>query len=111
MDCSRLIRASGGEASAHLQSLIKETGRQIDVWSANDSVDAAAHIAFGRIAGDKRFLANRASAIRCAKSAAIALLLRSDLSPEEFERLYRPFGKLIPVGDLAGSEKPATRSS
>ena len=100
-----------GEVSAqNLQSLITRTGRQLDVWSATDGVETAAHLAFGGIAGDKRFVANRASAIRSAMGAAMGLLFRSELSPEEFERLYRPFRDLIPLGDLAEAASSTPRS-
>ena len=99
------------EVSAQdMESLITRTGRQIDVWSATDGVDTAAHMAFGAIAGNKRFLANRASAIRGAKGAALALLFRSELSPAEFERLYRPFRDLIPLVDLAEAASAMPRS-
>lgn len=102
---------NAGDVSAeNLKSLISRTGRAIDAWSATDGVDTAAHIAFGGIAGDKRFQAKRASAIRNARYAALGLLFRSELPLEDFERLYQPFGKLIPLGDLAGAASATPRS-
>lgn len=97
-------------SAENIESLTSRTGRQLDVWSTTDAVEAAAHIAFGGIAGDKRFIANRASAIRRAKGAALGLLLRLELSPEDFERLYRPFRDLIPLGDLAEAASATPRS-
>jgi hypothetical protein len=100
------------EVSAqNLESLIAGTGRQLEAWSVADAVETTAHIAFGSTAADKRFLSKKASAIRTATSAALGIRFRSELSPEDFERLYRPFSKLIPFADLARPESPSARSS
>jgi hypothetical protein len=101
---------AGDVSVQNLNSLISRTGRAIDAWSATDAVETAAHIAFGGIASDKRFEAKRASAIRTARHAALGLLFRSELSPEDFERLYQPFGKLIPLSDLAEAASATARS-
>ena len=83
-----------------LQSLIGKTGQQVAAWCVADEVETAAHLAFRYSAGDARTIARKSSAIRAAERAALALLLRSDLSAEEFERLYRPWRDLIPLRDL-----------
>src|SRR6266542_4279622 len=91
----------GAASLQHLESVIAQTRRQIDAWSAADGVETAAHIAFGCSDKDARFLADKAAAIQTAERTALALLVRADLSPDEFERLYRPFKDLIPLTDLA----------
>ena len=83
-----------------IESLIGRTGQQVAAWCVADEVETAAHLAFRCSAGDPRMIARKRSAIRAAERAALALLLRSDLSAEEFERLYRPFKELIPLRDL-----------
>jgi hypothetical protein len=94
----------------HLESVIARTRRQIDAWCATDGIETEAHIAFGCSDSSARFLADKAAAIRTAERTALALLVRAELSPDEFERLYRPFRDLIPLGDLAEATSRTARS-
>jgi hypothetical protein len=114
IDCLAQLRAAewitaipdgGAEACdaalAKLESLTVETGQRVAAWCATDGVETAAHLAFRRSTGNAQLVARKSSAIRAAQCAALALLLRSALSPEEFARLYGAFDALIPLRDLS----------
>lgn len=82
-----------------IEDLIRKSDHQVAAWSIVDEVETAAHVVFASFTRDARSVARRKAAIFAAERAALALLLRPELSAKEFERLYRPFRELIPLGD------------
>jgi hypothetical protein len=96
---------SSSQPEFSLHALIAHHRLGMDAWRVADDIETAAYCSLG----SRGFAPSReGAALRLARgaatTAAIALLVRSLLSAEEFDSLYRPFVSLVPVAPKGGRQ-------
>lgn len=87
-------------ATALLEALIAHLGLGVQAWSIRDDVETVASCLVNqstRAASRRQALTRLRAARAAANAAALALLLRPLLLPDDFDVLVRPFTHLVPL--------------
>jgi hypothetical protein len=90
--------AARSAARAAIDAVVAEQGFGVPAWNAVDDVQTVSQCTYseaGNVAIPKRIVAELRAARDLAAGAALALLVRTWLTPDQFDVLYQPFAIIV----------------